>query len=160
MPEYWVYTVEYTNTSIHTRLSRMSVATLEYESYDPAHTLTSFDLGYAAFESRSDKHVYWAEVTVFLSQLPRTFQDEGPITFFSLLGDCVYKGEEFIDIAIGAVLQYQETIPYLSTADPEYAAAEGALELAKRWVARYGKGSGPLSEGQWPMTGMTLLAPP
>ncbi|KAL8646090.1 MAG: hypothetical protein Q9210_006327 [Variospora velana] len=87
MPEHWVYTLEYTNTSLDARLSRMSVASLEYEAYDTEHTLPSFDLGYAAFESRPDKDRYWAEVTVFLSRLPRTFQHEGPITILSLLGD-------------------------------------------------------------------------
>lgn len=45
-----VYTIQYTNTSIHARLSRMPPAAelkLAYEPYDAARTLTSFDLGYA-----------------------------------------------------------------------------------------------------------------
>ncbi|KAI4180970.1 MAG: hypothetical protein LQ346_006882, partial [Caloplaca aetnensis] len=81
MPEHWVYTVEYTNTSIIARLSRMSVARLDYEPYDAEHTLSSFALGHAALESRPDEDVYWAEVLVFLAELPRRFRDEGrPVT--------------------------------------------------------------------------------
>ncbi|KAI4149531.1 MAG: hypothetical protein L6R39_002481 [Caloplaca ligustica] len=160
MPEHWVYTLEYTNASIHARLSRMSVARLDYEPFNGEHAVTSFDLGYAAYESAPDKHAYWDEVWAFLFQLPQAFWDEGPITLLSFLGDCVWKHDAFVGIALEVSGIYQETLPFMSTADPEFAAAQGALKLARRWVARHGKGTGALSDGHFPVRGMRFLTPP
>ncbi len=125
--------------SILARLSRLSVAKLEYEPSDAdEHTLSSFALGHAACASRPDddeEAYYWAEVLVFLSELPRRFRDQGPITVVSFLGDWAVMHGQFADVAMMAVQGFQERVPLLAAA-----AARGALELARRWVVRRGKG--------------------
>ncbi|KAL8935697.1 MAG: hypothetical protein Q9211_004562 [Gyalolechia sp. 1 TL-2023] len=143
MMERAVYAIEYTNTSIHAVLSRMSVAELAYEPYDPARTRTSLDLGYASLDARPDDDVYWIEVATFLAQLPRDFEAEGPIEVVNFVGDGMLPGsprrDKFSDIARQVVRDFQNKDPIVRDDDPEFAAAKGARELARRWIMKHPK---------------------
>ncbi|KAL9025695.1 MAG: hypothetical protein Q9196_005524 [Gyalolechia fulgens] len=143
MMERAVYTIGYTNTSIHAVLSRMSVAELAYEPYDPARTRTSLDLGYASLDARPDDDVYWIEVATFLAQLPRDFEAEGPIEVVNFVGDGMLPGsprrDKFSDIARQVVRDFQNKDPIVRDDDPEFAAAKGARELARRWIMKHPK---------------------
>ncbi|KAL9038907.1 MAG: hypothetical protein Q9214_005094, partial [Letrouitia sp. 1 TL-2023] len=143
MPIRLVYTLEYTNTSLHVRIDLLAVAHLQYESYEDGGALTSFDLGTAKRDQRIDKSVYWAEVRVFLAKLPRRWQYYGGIDNVVLLGNGALD-REFVQIVYETVKDFQpgKRDPVFSVTDPTFAAARGALELAERCLAEREEGKG------------------
>ena len=137
MPPRRVYTVEYTNSSLHLRLQTISVARLDYEPYSEDETITSFNynchftLHGRGSDDPDDYDRYWEEMYNLLSYLPSTTKEKGHITDLLFLSDC--DEDQIIGWVLLDVIGDQA---YLSTGDALFLAARGSLELAKRFNYR------------------------
>ncbi|KAL8791157.1 MAG: hypothetical protein Q9195_005996 [Heterodermia aff. obscurata] len=144
MPLRRVYTIEYTNTSLHLRLQSISVPRLEYESYRDDSAYTSFSINCHASHSAPNKEDYLNEVFAVLSHLPRTTQDEGPITDVQILSDCT-DSRTLGEVLKTILWELQDLEPRYSTVNLLFSAARGAFELAKRFDYQQKHGARPNS---------------
>ncbi|KAL9634704.1 MAG: hypothetical protein Q9204_002889 [Flavoplaca sp. TL-2023a] len=147
MPERRVWTIEYTDTSLHVQLQTLKLARLEYESYDQRNTRTSFDFNcYRSLHGPSsespyfdpddpnrDSERYTDDMMAFLEDLPRNLKDQGPITEVQILSDC--RTDKLLRTMVSTIIAaIQNHEPYYSDGDNIFLAARGARELAKRYL--------------------------
>lgn len=139
MQEEKVYTITYTNNSMHATLSRISALRPEYEAYDPTRAAMSFSLGYSSLGARKEEHYYWAKICVFLAQLPRSFQHDGPITKVVLVGDGILREDPLTLAAVveDVLTDYQTHPAEVFADDPVFASALGARRMAVRWQSMH-----------------------
>ncbi|KAL8844254.1 MAG: hypothetical protein Q9176_001429 [Flavoplaca citrina] len=149
MPERRVWTIEYTETSLHVQLQTLKLARLEYEPYDQGNTRTSFDFNcHASLHGPSPESPYFDpddptraseryadDMMAFLEDLPRNLKDQGPITEVQILSDC--RTDRLLRTMVSTIIAaIQNHEPYYSDGDNIFLGARGARELAKRYLWR------------------------
>ena len=139
MPTKRVFTIEFTNSSLHTDLQSIKNPHLHYESYSPVTSQTTFSLSCTITENTHNKdeaEQNWQAMISFLLQLPLAAQvaGESPITHVQVLSECFvpeYWGWLLLDVFDGLE---QEPDFEPAIVDPLWVAARGARELAVRWA--------------------------
>ena len=124
-----VMAVGYTGTALTVSFSVVKSA---YYLYEPDNRyLNKFTLGYDARSRWASDDEYWVEVAKSLEELMAENPNYKRPAKVLLMGDQVHNAA-FMRI-LEAVLRRQTTDePEISSQDPQFAAAKGAAELAKR----------------------------
>lgn len=163
MPERKVWTIEYTDTSLHVQLQILKLARLEYEPYDQRNTRTSFDFNCRAslhgpgpespyFDpddpSRASER-YADDMMAFLADLPRSLKDQGPITEVQIVSDC--RTDKLLRTMVSTIIaRMQKYNPHYSDGDNTFLGARGARELAKRYLWQQEHDGQDSNARQWP----------
>ena len=137
-----VWTIEYTNSSLHVRLETLRLAHLKYEAYNAEDTMTSFVFNCNAslnggqpggpYDPKDPEagDRYANDMFHFLGSLPRATRDQGPITDVQIMGECL---DDFIGWMIFVILDETQNLePNYFDDQPLFLAARGAYELARR----------------------------
>ncbi|KAL9038329.1 MAG: hypothetical protein Q9180_003204 [Flavoplaca navasiana] len=149
MPERRLWTIEYTDTSLHVQLQTLKLARLEYEPYDQRNTRISFDFNcHASLHGPRPESPYFVpddpnraseryadDMMAFLGDLPRILRDQGPITEVQILSDC--RTDKLLRTMVSTIIAAnQKHEPHYSDGDNTFLGARGARELAERSLWR------------------------
>ncbi|KAI0814306.1 hypothetical protein GGR55DRAFT_426072 [Xylaria sp. FL0064] len=133
----YVLAVGYTHTSLITSLVTVS----DWQYLPERSTLENLRLGYDYRHEES----YWEEVRSVLRFPAVNTAIEKNITVVLVSGDAARK-PRFMKVLGEVVDDVIDGVPALTDHDPEFSAAKGIAELAKRSIFRQGKGRDTMSE--------------
>ncbi|KAI1352126.1 hypothetical protein F5Y01DRAFT_304217 [Xylaria sp. FL0043] len=133
----YVLAVGYTHTSLTTSLATVS----DWQYLPERSTLGNLRLGYDYRHEES----YWEEVRSVLRFPAVNTAIEKNISVVLVSGDAARK-PRFMEVMGEVVDDVIDGVPAIADHDPEFSAAKGIAELAKRSIFQQGKGQDTMSE--------------